>query len=84
MAAKSAIRRLAKHCPLSPEFVRAGAMDERGDVGQQHLAVEVPGLPELEAPPEPASEEDALRDSLPEGKEAWDDGIGDAFPEEAK
>ena len=83
MAAKSAIRRLAKHCPLSPEFVRAGAMDERGDVGQQHLAIEVPGLPELEAPPEPASEEAALRDSLPEPKGddvPWDDGLENAFP----
>lgn len=39
MARKSAIRALAKRCPLSPEFMRAGAIDAAGDDGAQGLGL---------------------------------------------
>jgi recombination protein RecT len=45
MAKKTAIRRLAKRCPVSVEIQRAASLDEHADAGQaQHLAGDVGAL----------------------------------------
>lgn len=75
MAAKTAIRKLAKRVPLSTEFVRAGNLDELADAAIDQK-LNVAGFPEIphEPPADPISEEESLRKSLPKAEgEHWDD-----------
>lgn len=61
---KTAIRRLCKYLPLSPEIQRAIALDEQADAGVQKLAEGILNLPE-----EPAIETEARPKQEPEERE---------------